>query len=1216
MKKLFLLAFLLTAFVTNASADEAASFFDDSEVKELRLYFSDPNWYNTLYQAHTTNPDDPYFPVTLAYGDIILDNIGARFKGNSSFRVSSVKKSFKLDFNKFNDETRFLGLKKLNLNNLDLEPDMLREKIFLDFASQYIAAMRAVHCRVYVNDEYYGLYLAVEQPDKTMMRDRFGKNEDGNLFNAAEMGADLTYRGTNQTAYYNYYTLETNETANDWSDLVEFIDVLNNTATADLSSMLEPICDIENMLYGTALNMLFTNLDSYLGSATEFYLYDRDDTGKFVHIHWDLNEGFGTVGDGSPMVSDPFTLDPFWLPPSSSGTGPGWPGNPGGGGDPWGGERPLAKNLWAVNSYNRTYLRMVARMLREGFDPVTMQARINQLANLIRDDVYLDKKKIYSDQQFESALTSVIIRDKATIYGLLQFVTERYDYLHQELQSYAGPSDVRLNELMTVNTSSLSDGAGDNDPWLEIYNLGPGTVNLTDFYLTDDAGNPTKWALPAQNLSDGDFTLLWLDGETVEGEDHVSFLPQALGGTLYLYYSSGGTTTLIDSVSYPALTENKSLIRIGSSGSQWLVTDRATSRAENPLTGTNPWAASSLLRINEFMASNTSFIADPDEADAFEDWFEIYNPGPTAVDMSGMYLTDSMQDPTRWQVPQGVNIPAGGYLIFWADNDPTQGSMHADFKLDADGEALALYDTDGTTLIDAVVYSSQLEDISFGRYPNSVFDWIAYDSPTPGSANRLYSAKTLSIQSGGSGTASTTGSSGSIQTGFATVTSETETVPYGTAVYSLTQNDILIGEAGVPASSPTTLARLFIDYRSNVPAVAGQPEAGTINLSTGIALTNTGSSSTNIAYTLRGVDGEFLACGTGRLDAGAQAVGFIHQLDQIASGFVLPANFATNIKFGSLEIASDQPLAVMAVRMTNNQRNDTLLTNTSVSDLTRLESATPVYFPEFVDGGGYVTTIVLLNTSDTVETGLLKIYDDLGSPLEVTSASGDHSAVFEYSIEPNGVLVFETDGSPAGINVGSAQVIPDAGSMAPSGACLFRIIDNGIVVSESGSPAAIPTTHARIYVDQSAGHSTGVAIAALDDQELHVTLRAYQKDGVTSAGSIPDDLELVGNGHAAAFTAGLISDLPDNFTGVLDIQAAKPFAALTIRSFLNTRNEFLVTTFPVADMTTTISSPVVFPQIADGAGYSTQFVMISAGEDSEATISVFGIGGSPLSILK
>jgi hypothetical protein len=96
----------------------------------------------------------------------------------------------------------------------------------------------------------------------------------------------------------------------------------------------------------------------------------------------------------------------------------------------------------------------------------------------------------------------------------------------------------------------------------------------------------------------------------------------------------------------------------------------------------------------------------------------------------------------------------------------------------------------------------------------------------------------------------------------------------------------------------------------------------------------------------------------------------------------------------------------------------------------------------------------------------------------------------------------------------------------------------------------------------------------------------------------------------------MIPDLPENFTGILDIQAPRPFAALTVRSFKNTRNEFLVTTFPIADMTAPVSSPVVFPQIADGAGISTQFVLMNAGDASESTISLFSNGGSPLGVLK
>ena len=68
------------------------------------------------------------------------------------------------------------------------------------------------------------------------------------------------------------------------------------------------------------------------------------------------------------------------------------------------------------------------------------------------------------------------------------------------------------------------------------------------------------------------------------------------------------------------------------------------------------------LFINEIMADNDAIIEDPDEAGAFEDWVEVYNPGTAAVDQGGMYLTDDVSDPTQWQFPVGSSIAAGGFL--------------------------------------------------------------------------------------------------------------------------------------------------------------------------------------------------------------------------------------------------------------------------------------------------------------------------------------------------------------------------------------------------------------------------------------------------------------------------------------------------------------------------------------------------------------------------
>lgn len=150
------------------------------------------------------------------------------------------------------------------------------------------------------------------------------------------------------------------------------------------------------------------------------------------------------------------------------------------------------------------------------------------------------------------------------------------------------------------------------------------------------------------------------------------------------------------------------------------------------------------LVINEVMASNAKAIKD--EQGQYDDWIEIYNFGNETVDIGGMYLTDDLTDPTKWQIPTNspsdTTIPARGYLLIWADKDTTDTGLHANFKLDAMGEGLGLFDTstsgmDDVTLIDYVILNEQTADISYGRYPDGSDNLFFLVSPTPGTENTV-----------------------------------------------------------------------------------------------------------------------------------------------------------------------------------------------------------------------------------------------------------------------------------------------------------------------------------------------------------------------------------------------------------------------------------------------------------------------------------------------
>ena len=144
------------------------------------------------------------------------------------------------------------------------------------------------------------------------------------------------------------------------------------------------------------------------------------------------------------------------------------------------------------------------------------------------------------------------------------------------------------------------------------------------------------------------------------------------------------------------------------------------------------------LKINEFMASNDSALAD--SHGEYDDWIEIYNPGPDPVNIGGLYITDDLAKPTAWQIPDtapdSTTIPPGGFLLLWADKQPEQGVRHVKLKLSSKGEQIGLFAADGKTPIDTLTFSKQETDVSMGRYPDGANTWMNFQNSTPRYTNR------------------------------------------------------------------------------------------------------------------------------------------------------------------------------------------------------------------------------------------------------------------------------------------------------------------------------------------------------------------------------------------------------------------------------------------------------------------------------------------------
>ena len=140
---------------------------------------------------------------------------------------------------------------------------------------------------------------------------------------------------------------------------------------------------------------------------------------------------------------------------------------------------------------------------------------------------------------------------------------------------------------------------------------------------------------------------------------------------------------------------------------------------------------SNIIVINEFLAANESIISD--EAGDYEDWVEIYYNIPSSMSLDGYFLTDNLDNPTKWMFPD-IEISGEGFILVWTDDDEEEGNLHTNFKLSSSGEEIGFFDSD-LNLIDQISFGEQTEDISYGREEDGSYSWNFFDNPTPGYSN-------------------------------------------------------------------------------------------------------------------------------------------------------------------------------------------------------------------------------------------------------------------------------------------------------------------------------------------------------------------------------------------------------------------------------------------------------------------------------------------------
>ena len=296
---IFIFSLIFTQLYLNAQLPEYGQAFLQNEVASIYITIDADSIDAVLSQENWGN--DREFTASFRYESSIqndtVDEIGFRLRGNTSLQAG--KKSFKVSFNTYNQGQKWEGLEKLNLNGSHNDPSMIRVALCWNAIRRAgLPGCRTSFVKLYINDEYKGLYSNVEHIDEEFTDLYYGKSQYTSLFKCL-YPAPLVYLGDNPDDYNFFefgrrpYDQKTNDYTQDYSELANFIEIINNTELSALSCELERRFNVENYLKYAALDVLMGNWDGYAYNKNNYYLAIDNRTGQFQFLPYDLDNTLG-----------------------------------------------------------------------------------------------------------------------------------------------------------------------------------------------------------------------------------------------------------------------------------------------------------------------------------------------------------------------------------------------------------------------------------------------------------------------------------------------------------------------------------------------------------------------------------------------------------------------------------------------------------------------------------------------------------------------------------------------------------------------------------------------------------------------------------------------------------------------------------------------------------------------------------------------------------
>ena len=444
--------------------------YQDNHVLEIQFTVTRENWdklsaaSRSLRQGQTTQ----YLPATMVIDGQKLEDVGLRFKGNSSLRSAgnSPRKPFKVDTNRFVKGQKVAGCTKLNLSNVFKDPTYLREKLGYEiFQAAGLPTPGVGWARLSLSveglydNESLGLYVLVEQLNDDFLERRLGEASRDSLLMKPEMFS-WQYLGDDPQAYEAYEIKEGGKQDELIGRFASLLRLLNEASEADFAAGVTELVDFDNFASYLAANAVLVNLDSFVGMPHNYYLLVDEADGKLKILPWDLNECFGVFSIGRSAADlAAWDLDtPYVI------------------------EHRILQRLFQLDSFRKKYNAAVKQLAASAFTEDALSGRIKILSAVVRPqlaELYGDAGATAHDAAVEGAAPQPGRR--TSVGALRPFIVQRVNSINSQLagetegivfQSFRRPAPVvvpvEMSPLQKMwATVAAAEQSGEYDKGIE-----------------------------------------------------------------------------------------------------------------------------------------------------------------------------------------------------------------------------------------------------------------------------------------------------------------------------------------------------------------------------------------------------------------------------------------------------------------------------------------------------------------------------------------------------------------------------------------------------------------------------------------------------------------------------------------------------------------------------------------------------------------------------